>query len=303
MDSVDTHLQSFGVYVCFRCPYETECDRITCHRCMVEYMDAYMHECMIIQENPITTSSGYPSSEPGTVNLETQIRRFKRSCLTKFERVFSSCSPRILTRCVLEEIPEDGYDELQKGYMSWRMMWYMSNNSTSHDSRVNGPVAEFRFVCDELPTMNIWGDIMNDYALFSQGHLTSLDLGRIYGVDIWVVAYLATNRREWKEEIETIEDVVGLTLAGLSQESVSVLRWHLAMLDKTFQTMYYHRLEDNTEADNQFENRLLATARNQFKSLRIALCGEYLKNKDSGLSGLDYMIDLDTSSEVDALGC
>ncbi|KAF5677886.1 hypothetical protein FHETE_1406 [Fusarium heterosporum] len=144
---------------------------------------------------------------------------------------------------------------------------------------------------------------MNDYALFSQGHLTSLDLGQIYGVDIWVVVCLVTYPREWQEEIEAMEDIVGLTRAGLSQESVSVLRWHLAMIDKTFHTMYYHRLEDNNEADNQFENMLLATVKNQFISLRIALCGEYLRNKDSGLSGLDYLIDLDTSSDLDALGC
>ncbi|KAM0346870.1 hypothetical protein ACHAPU_005210 [Fusarium lateritium] len=186
--------------------------------------------------------------------------------------------------------------------MSWRMMWHMINNSTSRGPDITLPETEARFVHDELPTMNIWGDIMNDYALLSQGHSSDLNLSWIYGVDGRVALYLATYHRDWKE-IETIEDIAGLTRAGLIQDSVSILRQHLAAINKTFKIMFDHGLEGNNEADNPFEDVLLATIRSQSESLRISLCKEYLRNNDGCLRGLDNSIDLDTSSDFDALGC
>lgn len=109
----------------------------------------------------------------------------------------------------LSQWPDPGYDELQKAYLAWRKSWCalginLDLASTLQDARtIPGAV-------DALRTLNMWGDILNDYTLYVQGHYTSNDLRVLYGLGPSAIEYFLSARSSWQNEIESLEAFIGL---------------------------------------------------------------------------------------------
>jgi succinate dehydrogenase flavin-adding protein (antitoxin of CptAB toxin-antitoxin module) len=198
-------------------------------------------------------------------------------------KVFSSCPPCLIVGLVFEQSSRHGYDELQKGYLAWRMTWHTFKvNANPKPLESAKPILRSNFLIS-LPKLNMWGDITNDYALLFYGCLTKKDLMNLYNLEDQAIKSLISHRLDWRKEIDIIQDFAGLKLSAISKESISELRDIIHTVNADLMRLVTAELElpETPEIWMEMNRRTLYyCAKQNFKSLRQAFCDKYRRDTD-----------------------
>ena len=194
---------------------------------------------------------------------ECTIRIIKQECASYFEGTVSGSFPPLIPAFqTLAEHPSTGHGQVQQEYLAWRMIWYAYKLHPSDE--LENRLDNIRYipgVLGALTRLNMWGDILNDYRLFSLGHYTRDDLNELYGLGPEVLKYLLSHSSDWKEEIEFVEGYTGLMYARLSRDSNRRLRRFLAALNNSGLSLAIAEREFIQGSTNMTRSRLLEFGR------------------------------------------
>ena len=194
---------------------------------------------------------------------ECTIRIIKQECASYFEgKVSGSFPPLIPAIQTLAEHPSTGHGQVQQEYLAWRMIWYAYKLDPNDE--LENRLDYIRYipgVLDALTRLNMWGDILNDYRLFSLGHYTRDDLNELYGLGPEVLKYLLSHSSDWEKEIEFVEGYTGLMYAHLSRDSNRRLRLFLALLNNSGLSLVIAEREFIQGSTNMTHSRLLEVER------------------------------------------
>lgn len=241
-----------------------------------------------VSKRPNNTDMGTSTSLPHNAITEDRIRHVKDQCLRSFMKVFSTYPPYLIVGLVFEQPPKHGYDELQKGYLAWRMAWHTFKVNANPRS-LEGTKPTLRNIAfGSLPQLNMWGDITNDYTLSFHGYLTKEDLMSLYNLEDQAIKYLISHRLDWSKEIDVIQDFAGLKLSALGQESISELRGIIHTVNVDLMSLVTAELE-LTEAPKIWmemnRRTLYYCAKQNFKTFRQVLCDKYRRDTKQHLAG------------------
>jgi hypothetical protein len=213
---------------------------------------------------------------------EAQIRCIKQHHVSCFEGILGSSLPCMMVGLALNESLEHGYDELQKAYLAWRKSRYAFKVNPGDEL-----ASEIRHVRNvpgamyALSMLNMWGDILNDHALFIQGYYTERDLYELYGLNPVVIEYLFSHRFDWDKEIESVEAFAGLMSSLLSPESIQMLRDILGHINTQGLVLITAELELAERLDPTAQMELQSVVgrfRQPFDLFRDILCMRYLED-------------------------
>ncbi|KAF4984030.1 hypothetical protein FZEAL_688 [Fusarium zealandicum] len=158
-----------------------------------------------------------------TPTAEWLVKSKKTECAETFEKsVFLSRSPSLLVSFTLSETTENGYDELQKGYLAWRKIWHalvVKNNPGLAEGDME---IVSSLVHGVLPELRMWGNIQNDFSLYSLGHLNGTDICDLYNLGPNAIEYLCVHHVHWKDEVDIIEDFAGMKKEFHGDEAASL---------------------------------------------------------------------------------
>ncbi|KAF5579627.1 uncharacterized protein FSUBG_13582 [Fusarium subglutinans] len=288
--AIDARLRSWASEVHNQCLNTHECYSVSCKPCMVRYLDEHSSQAGIddltdpttkvkdVSERPDNTDLGTCNRQSHNSITEGRIRHVRHECLRNFMNVFSTCSPCLIVGLVFEQPSKYGYDELQKGYLAWRMTWHTFKVNVNPRSLEGTKPILRNIAFMSLPKLNMWGDITNDYTLLSHGSLTQEDLMNLYNLEDRAIKYLVSHRLDWSKEIDVIQDFAGLKLSILGQESISELRDIIHTVNADLMRLVTAELEltENPKIWKEMNRRTLYyCAKQNFKTLRQALCDKY----------------------------
>ncbi|KAF5605262.1 hypothetical protein FPANT_1254 [Fusarium pseudoanthophilum] len=231
--AIDARLRSWAYENHNHCLDTHECYSVSCKPCMLRYLDEHASQASMddltnpttkvkdVSQRPDSTDLGTSNSLSHNSITEGRIRHVKHGCLGNFMNVFSTCPPGLIVGLVFEQPSEHGYDELQKGYLAWRVTWHTFKVNTNPRSLEDTKPILRSIASIGLPKLNMWGDITNDYTLVFHGSLTKEDLMNLYNLEDQAIKYLISHCLDWSKEIDVIQDFAGLKLSVLSQESIS----------------------------------------------------------------------------------